>query len=58
MRMEEQQPQFYASLASHLSQDDQNILQGIMTKASENAQAQLVAEQQVAATANANGGAS
>lgn len=56
--MEEQQPQFYASLASHLSQDDQNILQGIMTKASENAQAQLVAEQQVAATANANGGAS
>lgn len=56
--MEEQQPQFYASLASHLSAEDQNALQSIMTKASENAQAQIVAQQQVAATANANGGAS
>lgn len=56
--MEEQQPQFYASLASHLTAEDQAALQGVMTKASENAQAQLVAQQQVAATAgNPNGGA-
>ncbi|KAH7358612.1 importin-7 [Plectosphaerella cucumerina] len=58
MRMEEQQPQFYASLASHLSAEDQAGLQSIMAKASENAQAQLLAQQQVEATAQAaNGGA-
>jgi hypothetical protein len=56
--MEEQQPQFYASLASHLSAEDQAGLQSIMAKASENAQAQLLAQQQVEATAQAaNGGA-
>ncbi|EEY15862.1 importin-7 [Verticillium alfalfae VaMs.102] len=52
MKLESEQPQFYASLASHLSAEDQAALQGIMAKASENAQAQLIAQQQVAATAN------
>lgn len=55
--MESEQPQFYASLISHLSAEEQGTLQSVMSRAAEIRQAQLLAQQQVAATAAANGGA-
>jgi hypothetical protein len=55
--MQQEQPQFYSSLASHLSAEDQNLLQTIMVKADEIqakvAQQLLLAQQQ----AQAPGGA-
>jgi hypothetical protein len=56
--MQQEQPQFYASLAGHLSADEQGVIQNIIVKADEIAtqqaeQAQLLAQQQAA-----NGGAS
>jgi hypothetical protein len=58
--MQQEQPQFYASLAGHLSADEQGVIQNIMVKADEiaaqteqAAQAQLHAQQQAA-----NGGTS
>lgn len=56
--MEEEQPQFYQSLASHLSADDQAALQGVMQKAQENAQAAQLALAQQQGAAPVNGGAS
>lgn len=63
--MQQDQPQFYASLASHLSADEQNVIQGAFQQAEANATAmalayaQQEADQQVAqaATAALNGGA-
>ncbi|PHH61237.1 hypothetical protein CDD81_671 [Ophiocordyceps australis] len=48
MRLQQEQPQYYANLATHLSAEDQSMLQGIMMKADELAvqQAQLLAQQQ------------
>lgn len=51
--MQQEQPQFYASLAGHLSAEEQNVIQAVMVKADEVANAQLLAQQ-----AAANGGAS
>ncbi|EWZ39171.1 hypothetical protein FOCG_08940 [Fusarium oxysporum f. sp. radicis-lycopersici 26381] len=70
MKMQQEQPQFYSSLAGHLTADDQNVIQSVMVKADEIAaqqvqqaqQAQLLAQQQAAAMAAnlsaPNGGAS
>lgn len=46
--MQQEQPQFYANLAGHLSAEDQGMVQAIMTKADEIAaqQAQLLVQQQ------------
>lgn len=47
--MQQEQPQFYASLAGHLSPEEQNMLQSIMVKADEVAaqqQAELEQQQQ------------
>lgn len=52
--MQQDQPQFYANLASHLSAEEQGLIQDILVKAEEVAQAQLQAQQ---AEAAANGGA-
>lgn len=61
--MQQEQPQFYATLAGHLSADDQTVIQTVMVKADEVAaqQAQALAQQQaaLAGTPGAiNGGAS
>jgi importin-7 len=60
--LQQEQPQFYATLAGHLSAEDQTVIQGVMVKAEEIAQQQLTLAQQTAgATAGAvapNGGAS
>jgi importin-7 len=70
IEMQQEQPQFYSSLAGHLTADDQNVIQSVMVKADEIAaqqvqqaqQAQLLAQQQAAAMAAnlsaPNGGAS
>ncbi|KAF9872205.1 nonsense-mediated mrna decay protein [Colletotrichum karsti] len=58
MKMEEEQPQFYQSLASHLSAEDQAALQGVMQKATENAQAAQLALAQQQGAGPVNGGAS
>jgi hypothetical protein len=59
MKMQQEQPQFYASLAGHLTGDEQAVIQNIFVKADEIAQqaqqAELLAQQQAAA--GANGGA-
>lgn len=55
--MQQEQPQFYSSLAGHLSAEEQNLLQTIMVKADEVAaqqaqqaqQDQLLAQQQAQA---------
>lgn len=52
--MQNDQPQFYANLASHLSAEEQGLIQDILVRAEEVAQAQLQAQQ---AEAAANGGA-
>ncbi|KAG5916913.1 hypothetical protein E4U53_004255 [Claviceps sorghi] len=56
--MQQEQPQFYASLAGHLSAEEQNMLQSIMVKADEvaahqahKAQQELLAQQQAQAVA-------
>lgn len=54
LAMQQDQPQFYANLASHLSAEEQGLIQDILVKAEEVAQAQLQAQQ---AEAAANGGA-
>lgn len=59
--MQQEQPQFYSSLASHLSAEEQNLLQTIMVKADEVAaqqaqqaqQEQLLAQQQAQAVGSA-----
>lgn len=61
--MQQEQPQFYATLAGHLSADDQTVIQGVMVKADEVAaqQAQALAAQQAGLTGApgaVNGGAS
>jgi hypothetical protein len=33
--MQQEQPQFYASLAGHLSSDEQGVIQSVMVKADE-----------------------
>ncbi|RCI13948.1 hypothetical protein L249_8181, partial [Ophiocordyceps polyrhachis-furcata BCC 54312] len=56
MRMQQEQPQFYASLAGHLSAEDQSMIQTVMNKADEIAaqQAQdLLTQQQGQMAANA-----
>ncbi|KFA65662.1 hypothetical protein S40285_06016 [Stachybotrys chlorohalonatus IBT 40285] len=47
MKMQQEQPQFYASLAGHLSSDEQGVIQNVMVKADEiqAQQAQALAEQ-------------
>ncbi|KAH7309082.1 armadillo-type protein [Stachybotrys elegans] len=65
LKMQQEQPMFYASLAGHLSAEEQAIVQGVMVKADEIAvqaqqaqqaeQAHLMAQQQAGAP---NGGAS
>lgn len=62
--MQQEQPQFYASLANHLSAEEQTIIQSIMTKADEIAaqqqaqQAQMLAQQQQGGVDPSTGGAS
>ena len=61
--MQQEQPQFYAHLASHLSADDQNVIQTAFNQAEANAQqASQLAYAQHGAPAgippNANGGVS
>ena len=54
--MQLEQPQFYATLISHLSADDQSSLQGIMVTAetqAQAAQAAQLAQQQEAAVLDA-----
>ncbi|KID69859.1 Importin-beta domain containing protein, partial [Metarhizium hybridum] len=61
LKMQQEQPQFYSSLASHLSAEEQNLLQTIMVKADEVAaqqaqqaqQEQLLAQQQAQAAGGA-----
>ncbi|PNP49445.1 hypothetical protein THARTR1_09767 [Trichoderma harzianum] len=59
LKMQQDQPQFYANLASHLSGEEQGLIQDIIVKAEEVAQAQLQAQQaeMIAPHAAANGGA-
>lgn len=47
VEMQQEQPQFYASLAGHLSSDEQGVIQNVMVKADEiqAQQAQALAEQ-------------
>lgn len=61
--MQQEQPQFYATLAGHLTAEDQSVIQTVMVKADEIAtqQAQLLAQQQAVLAGNVgapNGGAS
>lgn len=60
--MQQEQPQFYATLAGHLTAEDQGVIQTVMVKADEIAtqQAQLLAQQQAVMAGNVapNGGAS
>jgi hypothetical protein len=63
--MQQEQPQYYATLAGHLSADDQAVIQNVMVKAEEVAQAAqqaaLLAQQQAqlgGIPGAANGGAS
>lgn len=62
--MQQEQPQYYATLAGHLSADDQAVIQNVMVKAEEVAQAlqqqALLAQQQaqIGMPGAANGGAS
>ncbi|KAI8675426.1 hypothetical protein NCS57_00443700 [Fusarium keratoplasticum] len=63
MKMQQEQPQFYATLAGHLTAEDQSVIQTVMVKADEIAtqQAQLLAQQQAVLAGNVgapNGGAS
>jgi hypothetical protein len=55
--MQQEQPQFYASLASHLSADEQNVIQAVFNQADEQ---MVLAQQQQAGTSReaVNGGAS
>lgn len=53
--MQQGQPEFYTSLANHLSAEEQSFIQDIIVRAEEIAQAQLLQAQQ--ADAAANGGA-
>lgn len=63
--MQQEQPQFYASLASHLTAEEQGVIQAAFQQAEANARAmqlayaQQEADQQAAAAATAalNGGA-
>ncbi|TLD22047.1 hypothetical protein PspLS_08042 [Pyricularia sp. CBS 133598] len=57
LRLQQEQPQFYQSLAGHLQDDDRNILQTVVQQAE---QIMIVAQQQQQAMAQgaANGGAS
>ncbi|UKZ74242.1 hypothetical protein TrVFT333_001904 [Trichoderma virens FT-333] len=59
LKMQQDQPQFYANLASHLSAEEQGLIQDIIVKAEEVAQAQIQAQQaeMIAPHAAANGGA-
>ncbi|KAJ9155365.1 Importin-beta domain-containing protein [Pleurostoma richardsiae] len=54
MTLQQEQPQFYASLASHLTNDEQAVIQAVVQQAEAQ---QLVAQQQAAAGA-VNGGSS
>lgn len=63
--MQQEQPQFYASLASHLSAEEQTIIQAVFNQAeaqlvmAQQQQQQAAAAQQGAAPGGAmNGGAS
>lgn len=47
--MQQEQPQFYASLASHLSAEEQTVIQGVFNQA----EAQMAMAQQQAAAAAA-----
>ncbi|KAK5998970.1 putative importin [Cladobotryum mycophilum] len=54
LKMQQEQPQFYSSLASHLSTEDQSVIQTIIVRAEEVAAQMLQAQQ----AGIANGGAS
>jgi hypothetical protein len=56
--MQHEQPQFYATLAGHLSAEDQNMIQAALVKADEEEarQQQLLLQQQAAAAAAAQAG--
>lgn len=57
--MQQEQPQFYATLAGHLSADDQGVIQNVMVKADEVAAQQaahLAAQQAGVAPGAVNGG--
>ncbi|KAI1328186.1 importin-beta domain-containing protein [Xylariaceae sp. FL0255] len=63
MKMQSESPQFYTSITSHLSTEEQNVIQGAFNQAEANAQAALQlaaqsAQNPPAASAAANGGAS
>lgn len=58
LEMQQDQPQFYANLASHLSAEEQGLIQDIIVKAEEVAQAQMQAQQaeMISPHGAANGG--
>ncbi|KAI0017885.1 importin-beta domain-containing protein [Xylariomycetidae sp. FL0641] len=60
MKMQQEQPQFYASLTSHLSADEQNVVQSAIHQAEVNQQTvmQLAAQAAQMSPADPNGGAS
>ncbi|KAF3760016.1 putative Nmd5, karyopherin, a carrier protein [Cryphonectria parasitica EP155] len=59
MRMQQEQPQFYTSLSSHLSGEEQSVIQNVVQQAEANQViAQQAAQQLAAAAQQANGGAS
>jgi importin-7 len=45
-----EQPQFYTSLASHLSAEDQSVIQGVIMKAAETDQQEALAQASAAAS--------
>ncbi|KLU90519.1 hypothetical protein MAPG_10372 [Magnaporthiopsis poae ATCC 64411] len=59
LRMQQEQPQFYASLAGHLTPDEQNLVQGVVNQAEALILVQQQQQQQQALAQGAsNGGAS
>lgn len=56
--LQQEQPQLYTSLSSHLSADEQNVIQTVVQQAEANQVIAQQAAQQLAAAVAANGGAS
>lgn len=55
--LQQEQPQFYSGLSSHLSADEQGVIQTVVQQAEANQALAQQTAQQIAATAAANGGA-
>ncbi|EJT79856.1 hypothetical protein GGTG_04939 [Gaeumannomyces tritici R3-111a-1] len=58
LRLQQEQPQFYSSLAGHLSPEEQNLVQGVVNQAEALILVQQQQQQQALAQAASNGGAS